>query len=191
LHNSILLRFGWLNLLILSAVIGTVLTACADEKEADYAQVLPRTLDAGDKLPAALGETVLTLSGGTVGSTPINVDTALLESLGTVKYSVNDPYENKPIEYEGILLTTLLDQFGKASSSEIVITAIDDYQQNIPRTDAEKWPIILALKVDGVYAARDHRGPSMIIYPYDNYSELEPTTYDPFWVWQIANISFK
>jgi hypothetical protein len=190
MHNAIPLRFGWLNLLILSAVIALALSACVTEKEADYAEVLPRTLDSGDELPAALGETILTLSGGTIGSTPIVVDVALLESLGTIKYNVDDPYENRSVQYEGILLTALLDQFANTKSGEITITAIDDYQQTITRVDAEKWPIILALKVDGKYATRAHRGPSMIIYPYDSYPELEPSIYDPFWVWQIANINF-
>jgi len=31
----------------------------------------------------------------------------------------------------------------------------------------------------------------MIVYPYDSYPELDPSTYDPFWIWQIANITVK
>jgi hypothetical protein len=191
LPHSISSRFSLFNYAILAGVVLVVLASCSVSTEPDYVEVKSRTLRSGDEIPTVAGDTVLALSGGTIGESRLNADVQLLESIGTVSYSVNDPYENRPVEYEGVLLESLFDQFGGAAATGVTITAIDDYQQVISRVDAEKWPIILALKADGEYAKRNHRGPSMIIYPYDQYSELEPTKYDPQWVWQIAGINFN
>ncbi|MEE8046042.1 MAG: hypothetical protein V3T49_04305 [Dehalococcoidia bacterium] len=190
MHLSISSRSSFSNYAILAAVIFFVLSACATSNEPDYVEVKERTLHSGDEIPATSGTTIVSFSGGSIGDGEIAVDIQILESIGTVKYSVDDPYENRLIEYEGVLLRSLFDQFADSESASVTITAIDDYQQVIPRVDAEKWPIILAIKSDGEYTTRDHRGPSMIIYPYDQFSELEQAIYDPFWVWQIAHISF-
>ena len=153
--------------------------------------MIPRTLNAGDQVPAVTRDQILTIAVGIIGQSEIVADNGLLESVGTIKYTVYDPYENRAVEYEGILLESLFDQFGSTDTTDITVTAMDDYQQVVQRADAEKWLIILALKADGEYAQREHRGPSMIIYPYDDYPELSPSVYDPFWVWQVANITFN
>jgi hypothetical protein len=192
MHHSISRRFSWLNLLIIASVVIVTLASCSSEPDQpSYVEVQSRVLNSGDELPAMQGEAIFEVSGGTTGESATPVDKNILESLGTIKYSVNDPYENVTIEYEGVLLKTLFDQFGGEGSTEVAITAIDDYQQVIPRVDAEKWPIMLALKSNGAYAPKDNRGPSMIVYPYDQFPELDPTTYDPFWIWQIKNIRFN
>jgi len=185
------MRFSWLNLAILVSVVLITLASCAADTEIAYTEVQPRTLEQGQEIPSATGETIFTLNGGTIGNEPINIDVALIESLGTVKYSVQDPYENRQVEYEGVLVESIIDQFGDSKTTGLTLTAIDDYQQTIPREHLEKWPVMLALKADGEYAPRSHRGPAMIVYPYDSYSELDPSTYDPFWIWQIANITVE
>ena len=192
MHHSISRRFSWLNLLIIASVVIVTLASCSSEPDhPSYVGVQSRVLNSGDELPAMQCEAIFEISGGTTGDSATPVDRNILESLGMIKYSVDDPYENKSIEYEGVLLKNLFDQFGGEGSTEVAITAIDDYQQVIPRADAEKWPIILALKVDGAYAPKDHRGPSLIVYPYNDFPELEPTAYDQFWIWQIKNMSFN
>jgi hypothetical protein len=191
MHYAIPNRFSLLNFLVLSVVLTLIFTGCATTTEPDFVEVRPRSLQTGDELQIPLGNKILSLSGGTLGDKQIDADIPLLQSLGIVKYSVNDPYEKADIEYEGVLLETLFDQFGGAESTTMTITASDDYRQTISRVDAEKWPIMLALKADGNYAPSDHRGPSMIVYPYDQYPELEPTAYDHLWVWQITSIAFS
>ena len=54
-------------------------------------------------------------------------------------------------------METLFDQFGDSETTSVFIKAIDDYQQEISRVDAEKWPILLALKADGskMFAPKD------------------------------------
>jgi hypothetical protein len=192
MNHSISRRFSWLNLLIIASVVLITLASCSSEPDQpNYVEVQHRVLNSGDELPAIRGDSIFEITGSVVSDSAFPVDTSILESIGTIKYSVEDPYENETVEYEGVLLESLFDQFGGEASTEVAITAIDDYVQTIPRADAEKWPIILALKVNGAYAPEDHRGPSMIVYPYDQFPELEPTQYDPFWIWQIKSMSFN
>lgn len=172
-------RSTFLALAILGA---TLLFGCSSERDPDYLDVKPRTLNVGDP--------IMRIRSG-VNDTPFDVDISILESLGTVSYSVDDPYELTDVEYEGVLLSVLFEQFGGAESKSVTILAIDDYTQTIPRDHIEKWPLLLALKANGSYSPRSHRGPVMIIYPYDQYPELDPTIYDPFWVWQISDMPFN
>lgn len=190
MQNSIPHKVSWLNLAIILVVIAMVSVGCESEPQT-YETVQDRTLVPGGEVPTLLGNPIVAITGGAVSGDAQLADVRILESLGTVKYSVNDPYENKEIEYEGVLLQNLFEQFGGEGSTKITITATDDYQQEISRADAEKWPIMLALKADGAYAPKEHRGPSMIVYPYDQFSELEPTEYDQFWVWQIETLEFS
>ncbi|MBN4064684.1 hypothetical protein JYU04_03000 [Dehalococcoides mccartyi] len=190
MSKSAPLRSGRLRLLVIIFALAITLTGCASEI-AHFEDVHTRTLNFGDEIPEIQGNPILSISGGALADSKQPADIRMLESLGTIKYSVDDPYDNEIVEYEGVPLKTIFDQFGGPDSTNIIITATDDYQQIIPRADADKWPIILALKVNGAYAPNDHRGPSMIIYPYDQFSELEPTKYDQFWVWQIKTIEFS
>lgn len=178
--------------LIALLTLALVITAsCSAEQSPDYVEVLPRTTHAGDPMPAPNGNTIVEITGMGTGSSPIDIGVSQLESLGTVKFSVDDPYELTDVEYEGVLLSTMFEQFGGSESDSVTISAIDDYSQVIPREHTEKWPVLVALKSGGAYVKRDHRGPAMIIYPYDQYPELDSTTYDPFWVWQISHIVFN
>jgi hypothetical protein len=181
--------FGVTALIILS----TALLSCASTI-APPVMVQPGTLRAGDTLPALIGPEILSLGGRlseSANAPTIAVDLSILEHVGTVRYSVNDHYEQQVVEYEGVLLAKLFDQFAHFDATSVTIQATDDYRQTISRADAEKWPILLALRADGNLVDPSHRGPSMIVYPYDQYSELEPADYDPFWVWQIELLTFS
>ena len=177
--------------LMLAVLLISALSACSFSSSPDYIVSEARTLNRGDEIPALSGKKIVELSGGNLGNSALDADYSLLESLGTVVYDVNDPFESQIIEYEGVLLSTLFDQFGGASTTSVTFTANDDYQQDILIEDAEKWPIILATKVNGEYPPTDLRGPLMIVYPYDQYPELDPSRYDLFWIWQISNIKFN
>ncbi len=85
------------------SVVLVTLVSCTTETEPDYTEVLPRTLTRGEEIPAATGDTIFTLNAVATGNEPIDIDISLLESLGTVKYTVEDPYENRQVEYEGDL----------------------------------------------------------------------------------------
>ena len=191
MYRSILSRFKWLNFALVAILVTLAQASCSPPETPDYIEVLPRTLNVGDELPTLIDNAIIEISGGTIGESPVNVNISLLEAMGTVKYSVYDPYELREVEYEGVLLATLFDQFGGVDADSVAILAIDDYLQTIPREHTEKWPVLLALKTDGNYAQRSHRGPAMIIYPYDKYRELDPTTFDPLWVWQISHMTFN
>jgi hypothetical protein len=51
------------------------------------------------------------------------------------------------------------------SASSVRITALDDYQVDIPFAEIEKWPILLATRMNGEYMSIENSGPTRIIFP--------------------------
>jgi hypothetical protein len=57
--------------------------------------------------------------------------------------------------------------------------------------DVEKWPVLFALQADEAYIPLNDGGPAIIVFPFDDYSEIDHFTYDPKWVWSMTEITVK
>jgi hypothetical protein len=91
--------------------------------------------------------------------------------------------DGRPV-FEGVLMSELLKRVG-AKGESITAVALNDYKVTLPVSDFEKYPIILAFKMDGqVLKVRD-KGPLWIIYPQDEFSELRDKSVHQKWIWQI------
>ena len=109
-----------------------------------------------------------------------------LEALGMTKFTVN--YEDWPMELtvEGPLLADVLSAAG-ATGKTVVARALDGYAPEIPVSDLNSYPVILALKVNGRYLGFGGRGPAWIIYPRNDYPNLADTD-DSKYVWSVFHI---
>ncbi|MEM9278952.1 MAG: hypothetical protein AAGA76_10280 [Pseudomonadota bacterium] len=116
-------------------------------------------------------------------------DLKALEALGmkTVRASYED--WPKTFTFEGPLLSDVLKAAG-ATGETLIVRALDGYAPELPMADTEKYPVILALKVDGEYLGLGDRGPSWVIYPRDDYPELAKED-DSKFVWSVYHIEVK
>jgi len=80
-----------------------------------------------------------------------------LKALGFKKFKAS--YEDWPetLEFEGPLLKDILTAAG-AQGDTIVVKALDGYAPEIPVSDTEEYPVILALKVNGKFLGLGDRG---------------------------------
>lgn len=152
------------------------------------------TLSAGASIPTPTEDVVLTVTG-LVGTTNIEerieMDTPMLESLRTVEYTVTDPFEQNQVAYSGVLVSDLLDLWQvPAEATTLVVSALDDYQAEVPIEDLRKYPVVYAMKADGVPMPTSTRGPAMLVFPYDHF-EFDEQRYNDYWVWQIKSIEVK
>ena len=153
------------------------LAACGGQPTTPaYEVVAPASVSQGSSIPAPAEAVILTVTGAinnkNVGDT-LEFDIPTLEKLGLVKYTVSDPWLQSEVTYTGVLLSELLAVAEVPDSATTVhVVALDDYAADIPISEIEAWPILLATQADGEYLTVDTNGPTRIIFPYDTYSDI-------------------
>lgn len=179
-------------LLILSGT-ASLLSACQTPPEFDsvYTRITEQTLTVGMPIPVPTDTPLLTISGAighTNAGNTIIMDRATIEQVGLVEYQVTDPFEHRPITYRGVLMRDLLTLWQvDAHAKTMKLTAINDYQVEIPLEDFSMYPVLFAMQADGAYMEVSYRGPAMIVYPIETY-EFDTRTNQRKWIWQIKSI---
>lgn len=189
-------------LVALATVLGVaVLAGCGTETADVGARVespaLTRTgerseaaLQPGDKVPAPTGKVVLVIRGGTttnVGS-ELRLDLDQLDALESVEYAVDDTLATgRRVTFSGPLMSTVLELAGAEDATTMRVEALNDYAVDVPVSDAEDLPLMLATRMDGKRMSVARYGPTRFVYPTDGYG-LDPVVYEPRWIWQLRSI---
>lgn len=139
-------------------------------------------------LPSPRNKPILEIRGHiSITNTPEHTavfDREMLEQIGVKTVQTSTPWTDGRPVFEGVLMRELLKRVG-AKGENITAVALNDYKVTLPISDFEKYPIILAYKMDGqVLKVRD-KGPLWIIYPQDEFSELRDKSVHQKWIWQI------
>ena len=117
-------------------------------------------------------------------------DRQALETLPQHETRTSTPWTDGVSAFEGPLLCDLLAKVG-AEGTMLRAKALNDYAVDIPVEDCERYPVILALKRDGQALSRRDKGPIWIVYPRDDYPELQLETINARWVWQLIELEVK
>jgi len=158
---------------------------------AGYEIVTPPAAHLGDALPAPAGPIVLTVRGATRGD-PIEFDRSGLERLGVIRYTSKNRWYDHPTSFEGVLGSALLDAVGVPQGATTMrMTALNDYVVSVPIEDFRRWPVMLALKLDGKDMSVREKGPIWLVYPGHLDPELGGPRYQGRWIWQLREIVFE
>ena len=145
---------------------------------------------AAQSLSAPEGSPILHVSGNIQNTNEQGVavlDLAMLERIGVTRIQTSTPWtEGRPV-FEGVLMRDLLAELG-AEGDSVVAVALNDYRVEIPTSDFTQYPVILAYKMDGKRLRVRDKGPLWIIYPQDDYSELNTKQGHGRWAWQIKDL---
>ncbi len=144
-------------------------------------------------LPPAKGKVILTLSGKVAEkntATAAEFDLAMLEHLPQQNFTTMTPWGKAPIKFTGPLLRDVL-AAAKANGTTLKAMALNDYQTSIPLSDAQKFDVIVAHKMDGESIPVKTKGPLFIVYPYDSKDELKSTLYYERSAWQLKSIAVE
>ena len=182
---------AWLSAVAL--VVCVVMASSANAAEVPYEIVKKASLKSGDPAPAPKGAAVLIVLGATRGGgKPLPFDLAGLEQLGTVTFRSRNIWYPKPVTYEGVLGSVLLDFVGvPPGKTHLKLRALNEYVARIPIEDFRKWPVLFALKLDGGYMPVREKGPVWVVYPNHLHPELGEGLYQDRWVWQLKEMSFE
>ena len=123
---------------------------------------------------------------GTQFARAMEFDHADLWALGTQIVRVQYPGWGAAHTFEGPLLKDVLAAAG-VSGGVVQPVALDGYAADIPYADLERWPVILALKMDGRWLPLGGAGPTWVVYPRDDFADLAQSD-DAKWVWGVSHI---
>lgn len=141
-------------------------------------------------LDAPKGRVILTISGSVVqpnrdGSAVF--DLSMLEGLQGRRVLMETPWTQGEVEFSGPFLREVLEAAG-AEGSRLIIRALNGYSAELPISDARDIDTILATRLDGKIMTVRTKGPSMLVYPFDQDRALYNEKYFARSVWQIGEI---
>lgn len=147
-----------------ACLLGSVSAAHATHADAPAPQNLPRPT----------GTVILSVSGRIANTNApgrADFDRAMLEALGVSSLEATSPWTDGRRKFDGVLARDLMLAVG-AQGKRITATGQDDYAVEIPVSDFMRYPVLLALRMDGNYLHLRNQGPVLIVYPRDDYTEL-------------------
>ncbi|MFN4210077.1 MAG: molybdopterin-dependent oxidoreductase [Devosia sp.] len=133
---------------------------------------------------------ILTIDGAISGGVPVDMTRTQLEALGSASVATSTPWHEGAPQFEGVPMSALLEHVG-ATGEVAEVLALNDYRTTIPVSDFMDYPVILALKQDGEYMSVRNKGPLFIIYPFDDFDELQADIYYSRSAWQVRRITIK
>ncbi|MDF2973837.1 MAG: oxidoreductase [Microvirga sp.] len=148
---------------------------------------------AADALPQPSGPVVLEITGSirnTNTDGAARFDRQMIEALGSGKLTTSSAWTTGKAEFEGIFARDLLDVVG-AEGTSVIATALNDYAVSIPLQELRRYPVLLALKMNGEYLKIRDKGPIWIVYPRDQHKELQDSLTDKKWIWQLSSLRIE
>jgi hypothetical protein len=139
------------------------------------------------------GAPILVVSGNIANTNDGAVarfDREMLEAMGMVKVTTLTPWYDSPSEFEGVSMRALMELVG-AEGTEVLATALNDYQSAIPMADCDRYIVVLALKRDGMPMPIRDKGPLFIVYPFDSDPRLQTEQYYGRAVWQLKELNVR
>lgn len=113
-------------------------------------------------------------------------DVAALAALPQATIKADFPKDGPVYTFEGPLLADVM-HAGGATGDTVTIRALDGYAVEIPMTDAVSMGAVVALKRDGIPFAIGDFGPTHVVFPRADRTDLADMN-DDWWVWSIYHI---
>jgi hypothetical protein len=93
--------------------------------------------------------------------------------------------------WEGPLLRDVLALLDVSTEQPVPIRMLswDDYRVDLTSEDSTRWDVILAYRANGKELSIEELGPLRVIYPRDQFKELQDQRFDHRWVWMLSEIA--
>jgi hypothetical protein len=148
---------------------------------------------AADPLPEPTGPVLLTVSGAvevTNSEDGADFDREMLYALGLTELVTTTAWTDGPQTFQGVPLQTILDRIG-AKGAVITAKALNDFVTEIPYEEATKYRILVATHMNGEEMSVRERGPLWIVYPRDEFAELQQPEFNDRWAWQLRALEIE
>ncbi|SBS31375.1 Oxidoreductase molybdopterin binding domain protein [Marinomonas aquimarina] len=145
-------------------------------------------------LEAPTGRVILTVSGNiteTNSAQGAQFDRDMLLALGVDEMVTETPWTEGINTFSGPRLSALLSAVGAAATSNLSVTALNDYSANVPAKDAYDHNIMLAMDMNGDRMSVRDKGPIFVLYPFAEDPSLNNEVIHNRSVWQVKSITVE
>lgn len=144
---------------------------------------------AADSSTQAADQPILVVSGLIAAGQEHIFTRDSFEAMGMSSLTTRTPWNQDPVRFSGVKLSTFLKQVG-ATGRALRVTALNDYVTTIPVEDVKYDPILATRRGGEPMSIRD-KGPIFIIYPFDQDHSLNSELYFSRCAWQIKSIKVE
>ena len=139
------------------------------------------------------GDILLTVSGNITNQNHADgvvFDLQMLEAMPVTTFVTETPWTTGPTKFSGVRLNHLLKIAG-ANSRQMKMIAEDGYIYELDIEIEDKYPVIIAYKQNDEYMSLRKLGPLWVMFPFDDFPELNTETYRAASVWQLNHLEMK
>lgn len=139
------------------------------------------------------GKVVLTVTGNitkpNAGKQAV-FDLKMIEALPQHSFTTQTTWYSTPVKFTGPKLADVLAEVG-AQGKDIQEVAINNYQITIPMSDTQRYPVVMAWKINDQPIPVRAKGPLFIAFPYDNDAALRTAQYYERSIWQLKQLNIQ
>ena len=114
-----------------------------------------------------------------------------LEALGADAMETATPWHHGVQRFEGVRLAKLLDHVGAENLAAANFHALNDYTASVPLADVRRYDLLLALRRNGADMPVADKGPMFLVYPFDQFSELDGPGFRARSIWQVDAVDLR
>ena len=144
-------------------------------------------------LPLPSGEVLLIIDGAiqkvNIGA-QAHFDMEMIEGLSVRRLHTSTAVTDGVRQFDGFLMRDLLEMVG-VQGTLVEAKALNHYSVDIPIADFHDYDVLLATHMDGERLLPSGKGPFWIVYPRDDWRQLQDIRYDYRWVWQLNRLTVK
>lgn len=142
---------------------------------------------------SAVGETLLMLKNPRIEGRhgAIVFTRSDLEALPQEEITTSNDFVDGEAVYRGPSAYALIDQIGRAGAKNVRLTAANDYFVDIAIQELHEYGAILALEMNGKALTSRTRGPVLLMYPIDQFEELQTPSMNNRLIWQLKTIELQ
>jgi hypothetical protein len=135
-------------------------------------------------------ETMLTLANPALPApqSRVELDAAAIAALPQYTLRTSNEFVDGVAEFRGPLARDVVAVIGRGSARIAKLTAANDYSVEIDLSEFERYEVIFATSMNGQPLSRRDKGPIWVIYPMDQYEELQDPSYNNRLIWQLVRV---
>jgi hypothetical protein len=144
-------------------------------------------------LPLPFQEVLLVVDGAINRANVLgqaHLDIGILQGLPSHRLRTTTAVTDGVRQFDGFLVRDLLSLL-QAEGKVVTALALNNYSVDIPMIDFHEYDVLLATHMDGERLLSSGKGPFWIVYPRDDWRQLQDIRYDYRWVWQLHRLTVK
>ena len=148
---------------------------------------------ASHALDAPKGKVILSITGNIQfknASDRADFDMDMLAALPQHSFTTKTPWFKESKKFTGPLLRDVLAAAG-AQGGTLKAVALNDFKIEIPVSDTQQFPMLLARLLDDTPMPIREKGPLFIVYPFDTNTELQSARYYSRSAWQLRTLNVQ